>query len=157
MLATGAGYPTEVYMIQPIQNGTEDMVDPVSQLNEEMIDTIVADQVVPPGYVVLDTAALATRGGDRAIDSHLEKFDLADLQMPSRTIFKGINTSAPIKAESTQSVPSGIQGRDCTLNFERLPNSDAPMLMSLDQMDALDAVIKVKRNQVIFQEYRTVR
>eukprot|EP00959_Pyramimonas_sp_CCMP1952_P145772 3051965-Pyramimonas_sp.AAC.1 len=60
---------------------------------------MAADQVAPPGYIVLDAAALAPCGGDRAIDSRLEKFELADVQMPTQTIFKGINTSAPVKAE----------------------------------------------------------
>eukprot|EP00959_Pyramimonas_sp_CCMP1952_P435208 9112857-Pyramimonas_sp.AAC.1 len=63
---------------------------------------MAADQVAPPGYIVSDTAALAPCGGNRATDSHLEKFDLADIQTPAQTIFKGINTSAPIKAKSAQ-------------------------------------------------------
>eukprot|EP00959_Pyramimonas_sp_CCMP1952_P315442 6602203-Pyramimonas_sp.AAC.1 len=72
MLATGVGQPTEVYMIEPTQNYTDEVTTTINEIDDGMVDAMAISQVVPPGYVVLDTAALAPCGGDRAIDSHLE-------------------------------------------------------------------------------------
>ena len=52
MLATGVGRPTEVYMIEPTHNHTDEAINPITKVSEEMIDTMAADQVVPPGYIL---------------------------------------------------------------------------------------------------------
>ncbi len=48
-------------------------------------------------------------------------------------------------------VPGGIDGRGCTLIFEKLPNSDAPLLLSAQQLEDLGAEIYTAQKKVIFR------
>ena len=69
----------------------------------------------------------------------------------SNLTFKGINDKAPIQAEGEQEVPVGIAGKGCLLRFQRLATSRSPMLISVGQLRALQAVLDLTVPSVTFK------
>ena len=91
-------------------------------MNIQEVECYVAEHqttpAVPPGYAVLDTAALAACAGDRALRRHENLINANLFEEPSATVFRGINSAAPIRSQGLVHVPGGIVGRSCTLRFE---------------------------------------
>jgi hypothetical protein len=115
------------------------------------VECFVAEPTVPPGFAVIDTAALAACAGDRALQRHEKLINQSLKEEPSSTVFRGINSAAPIKSRAKVHVPGGIEGRGCTLRFEKLPDSDAPLLMSAGQLQDLGAEIYTAQKKVMFR------
>ena len=54
------------------------------------------DELVPPGYAVIDTAALLGCVGDNALDQFVKAFDVDDVRIEETRTFRGFNSAAPI-------------------------------------------------------------
>ena len=54
------------------------------------------DELVPPGYAVIDTAALLGCVGDNALDQFVKAFDVDDVRIEETWTFRGFNSAAPI-------------------------------------------------------------
>ena len=80
-----------------------------------------ASPKVPPGYVVLDTAALAACAGDRALRRHETFINTNLFEEPSATIFRGINSAAPIRSQAMVHVPGGLVGRSARCGLRSFP------------------------------------
>ncbi len=48
-------------------------------------------------------------------------------------------------------MPGGIEGRGCTCQFEKLPDSDAPLLLSASQLEDLGAENYTVQKKVTFR------
>ena len=105
-------------------------------------------RAVPPGFAVLDTEALAACGGSHALDELQRTFNMNMPEEPRNTTFKGIN----MISEGLAAVSARIQGRGCDLRFERLPASDAPLPVPVDQMKKLGTEIYIAKDQVMFRD-----
>ena len=65
--------------------------------------------------------------------------------------FRGVNDSAPVMAEGEQEVTAGIAGADVNLRFQRLPKSKTPILISIHQLEELDAILHIKDKKADFK------
>ena len=100
--------------------------------------------VVPPGYAVVDTAALLGCAGDGALDQFIKIFSVDDSREPRQVTFKGVNSSAPTVSKELQWLPIGLNGRSAKIALHRLPNSQVPILLGLPQLKSLGAIIDLE-------------
>eukprot|EP00959_Pyramimonas_sp_CCMP1952_P186122 3892013-Pyramimonas_sp.AAC.1 len=56
--------------------------------------------------------------------------------------FRGVSDSAPVMAEGEQEVAAGLAGASVNLRFQRMPKSKTPMLISIHQLEELDAALR---------------
>ena len=105
---------------------------------------MTSQTVVPPGYAVVDTAALLGRAGDGALDQFIKTFSVDDSREARQVTFKGVNSSAPTMSKELQWLPIGLNGRSAKIALHRLPNSQVPILLGLPQLKSLGAVIDLE-------------
>jgi hypothetical protein len=65
------------------------------------VECFVAEPTVPPGFAVIDTAALAACAGDRALQRHEKLINQSLKEEPSSTIFRGIGSADQVTGEGT--------------------------------------------------------
>ncbi len=100
--------------------------------------------VVPPGYAVVDTAALLGCAGDGAIDEFIKTFSVDDNRESRKVTFKGVNSSAPTVSKELQWLSIGLNGRSAKIALHRLPDSQVPILLGLPQLKSLGAIIDLE-------------
>ena len=129
-----------------INDNTEVLMVNKSNQLPNIVDNfaIAGKTVVPPGFAVVDTAALLGCAGDRALDEFIKAFSVDDSREPKRMTFKGVNSSAPTVSEELQWLPIGLNGRSAKIALHRLPRSQVPILLGLPQLKSLGAVIDLE-------------
>ena len=113
-----------------------------------LFGTVHRKRAVPPGFAVLDTEALAACGGSFALDELQRTFSMNMPEEPRKTTFKEINMISEVLA----TVPARNQGRGCDLRFERLPASDAPLPVPVEQMKKIGTELYIAKEQVMFRD-----
>ena len=111
--------------------------------------------VVPPGYAVVDTAALLGCAGDGALDDFIKAFSVEDNRECKKMTFKGVNSAAPTVSQELQWLPIGLNGRTARIALHRLPQSQVPILLGLPQLKSLGAVIDLENKdgpQITFKK-----
>ena len=110
------------------------------------------DELIPPGYAVIDTAALLGCAGDGALDQFLQTFGGKDVRIDETRTFRGVNSAAPIISREVQQLSVGLAGRDARVALHRLSNSRVPILFGLPQLRALGAVLNLDGPSVVFSK-----
>ena len=110
------------------------------------------DELVPPGYAVIDTAALLGCAGDNALDQFVKAFNVDDVRVEETRTFRGVNSAAPIVSRQVQQLKVGLAGREARVALHRLQNSRVPILLGLPQLRALGAVLNLDGPSVVFKK-----
>lgn len=102
------------------------------------------DEMIPPGFAVIDTAALLGCAGDTALDQFLHTFKVDDVRVDETRTFRGVNSAAPIVSRQVQQLKVGLAGREARVALHRLSNSRVPILFGLPQLRALGAILNLE-------------
>ena len=102
------------------------------------------DEMIPPGFAVIDTAALLGCAGDNALDQFLHTFKVDDVRVDETRTFRGVNSAAPIVSRQVQQLKVGLAGREARVALHRLSNSRVPILFGLPQLRALGAILNLE-------------
>ena len=110
------------------------------------------DELIPPGYAVIDLAALLGCAGDGALDQFLHTFGGKDVRTDETRTFGGVNSAAPIISREAQQLSIRLAGRDARVALHRLSNSRVPISFCLPQLHALGAVFNLEGPSVVFSK-----
>ena len=102
------------------------------------------DEMIPPGFAMIDTAALLGCAGDNALDQFLHTFKVDDVRVDETRTFRGVNSAAPIVSRQVQQLKVGLAGREARVALHRLSNSRVPILFGLPQLRALGAILNLE-------------
>ena len=98
---------------------------------------------------MVDTACLRPTGGEAPIRAQCEAVGAEPFDRPTRQVFRGIDPTALVASQAQTEMPAGIAGTNVALRFEKLPRA-TPLLMSLEQLDELDAHIHCRERKIDF-------